>query len=787
MITFKRYTLWFVTFLVLSGCAVLSQKVDFSQLYGQPSVQDRVVQNLEPNQIDYWKDVKPVLDRRCVVCHGCFDAPCQLKLTAVEGIERGAHKLSVYNTTRITPAKPTRLFEDADSVKGWRELDFFSVLNEHIQTPEVNKHAGVMHRILALKRNHPLPNEDILEDFTFGVGREESCPKAEEMDNYARKTPLWGMPYGLPSLASQEQSALERWLEEGASYTQRASIEKEFLALIQQWEALLNQDSLFAQLASRYIYEHLFLANLYFKEISNNTFFKLVRSATPPGRPVQQISTRRPYDNPKVDRVYYRFIPQLETIVSKNHMPYALDKARMRRWETLFFRQDITISKLPRYGTEEGANPFRVFAQLPMQSRYKFMLDEARFTIMNYIKGPVCRGGVALNVINDHFWVFFVNPDLPIGDDIAEMVNTNADNLELPSALGDIYVPLIPWKSYAAQERKNRKKRDQFLVEHFTDDRNKYDLSLVWDGDGQNENAALTIFRHYDNATVEKGLIGRDPKTAWVISYPLLERIHYLLVAGYDVYGNVGHNLLSRIHMDFLRMDGEASFLTLLPQASRAKERNHWYRGAKEATINFLKNPKLEQQIQPDIAYRTNNHKAELFSMLKSHLGDALDSKYDLKHIADTETRRSLERLSRISGAKTQFLSEVSMIEIIDDADNNSRFVSLIKHVGHRNMTAILSESKNILPEENTLTVAYGILGSYPNTYFQVSENQISDFVDAIDAMRTSLDYKRLMDRFGIRRTHKDFWEHSDHLHEVFKKDNPTEFGWLDYNRLENR
>ena len=30
---------------------------------------------------------------------------------------------------------------------------------------------------------------------------------------------------------------------------------------------------------------------------------------------------------------------------------------------------------------------------------------------MNFIKGPVCRGQVALNVIDDQFWVFFVQPD----------------------------------------------------------------------------------------------------------------------------------------------------------------------------------------------------------------------------------------------------------------------------------------------------------------------------------------------------------------------------------------
>ena len=58
---------------------------------------------------------------------------------------------------------------------------------------------------------------------------------------------------------------------------------------------------------------------------------------------------------------------------------------------------------------------------------------------------------------------------------------------------------------------------------------------------GSNRNAALTVFRHFDSASVVQGPGRRGrPKTAWVIGYPLFERIYYLLVAGYDVYGNVG-------------------------------------------------------------------------------------------------------------------------------------------------------------------------------------------------------------------------------------------------------
>lgn len=46
----------------------------------------------DPAQISYREDVQPVLERRCVVCHACYDAPCQLLLSSHAGLDRGASK-----------------------------------------------------------------------------------------------------------------------------------------------------------------------------------------------------------------------------------------------------------------------------------------------------------------------------------------------------------------------------------------------------------------------------------------------------------------------------------------------------------------------------------------------------------------------------------------------------------------------------------------------------------------------------------------------------------------------
>ena len=62
--------------------------------------------------ISYSKDIKPILDTRCVACHACYDAPCQLKLTAYDGVARGASKDRVYNHKSLREGKLSRLFFD---------------------------------------------------------------------------------------------------------------------------------------------------------------------------------------------------------------------------------------------------------------------------------------------------------------------------------------------------------------------------------------------------------------------------------------------------------------------------------------------------------------------------------------------------------------------------------------------------------------------------------------------------------------------------------------------------
>jgi len=779
-----RYLILLVSPLLLIACSNLAEK-EFEKRHGNAEPRQRVVAQTDPLEVDYWRDVKPVLESRCVVCHACYDAPCQLKLGSIEGLERGASPDVVYQQSRLTSAQPTRLFEDAESVEEWRALGFHPVLNERNDDAYSNRDASVMWRMLKLKDEHPLPDSKLLPDsFDLRLNRENSCPKAAAFDEYAEQFPEGGMPYALPALNQSEQSKLLRWLEQGAKYTPRKPLGEDFVAKVDQWESFLNGESLKSQLSSRYIYEHLFLSHLYFPDLDDRQFFRIVRSSTPPGTPIDLIATRRPYDDPGVSRVYYRLTRELGTIVAKTHMPFALTTERQAKWRDWFRDAQYEVDEPPSYDPEIASNPFRVFDPIPVQSRYRFLLDEARNTINAFIKGPVCRGQVALNVINDRFWVFFVDPDNPEIDTMEEFLAAQLENIELPASGGSIYTPVSHWRRYSKQQKRLIAAADQYLAENTRIQQN-FSLDFVWDGDGNNDNAALTVFRHFDSATVEKGLVGKDPKTAWIVGYPLLERIHYLLVAGYDVFGNVGHQLFSRIYMDFLRMEGEAAFLMLLPEEARDRERAYWYRDADKEVQDFMTLPRSGSRLIPDIDYRTNDEKSELFALLRRRLQAVLPATRDLSSIGDAEIIEALAPIQDLTGASVSQFPQTVFVEIL--TADKSRYVTILRDNAHMNITSMFGEDKYRAPDEDKLTVVNGLLGSYPNALWRVEASQLPQFKARLSSIENAADYARFIDEYGVRRTDPLFWQRSDALHAAWQSEAPIEYGILDFGRLENR
>lgn len=775
----------FVSIVLLTGCRTIIAKHELDDLYGSARVRDRVFDKVEVGP-DYYTAVKPILEQRCVVCHACYDAPCQLKLSSIEGIDRGANKKEVYSGTRLLAAQPSRLYIDADNTSQWRDRSFYPVLNERSQSLEANLAGSVLYRLLEQKRKYPLPKVKVLpETFDFSLNRKQQCPRIEQLDKHVERHPLWGMPYGLPGLEESEFRTIQEWLKYGAKVSAPQPLGKAYEKRIARWEKFLNGVSLKEQLVSRYIYEHLFLAHLYFDDLPKGEFFRLVRSSTPPGKPIRMIATRRPYEAPSTDGVvYYRLWHERSTVTVKTHMPYALGEKRLKRWQELFFDRPYEVHNLPSYAPEVAANPFVAFQDIPVKSRYEFMLDEAEFSIMGFIKGPVCRGNTALNVIQDRFWVMFISPDAIENKHLNEFLVRESRDLLLPSAESSNSLVLSTWLKYSEKQEAYLKSKKVFLRKLFSGPQ-RIDLDLIWDGGPDaNTNAALSVFRHLDAATVVKGFVGETPKTAWLIGYPLLERLHYLLVAGFDVYGNIGHQLNSRLFMDFLRMEGEQDFLLLLPKGVREAERDFWYRDVASHVANYINWPEAETISEPSIEYVTDDPKEELFELLRERLDRALSQKYSLSRVR-AEYQVQLRRLQTLDGAHVQYLPQLSYLRLRHGS--SSMVYSIVHDNSYTNVSTPFFEEYRRRPYEDRLTVVPGVLGAYPNSFFDVDVLELNSFVNDISKLRSDSAYSALVDRYGVRRTSDKFWPYLDWLHQEFQAIDPMEAGLLDLNRFENR
>jgi len=752
--------------------------------------------------VEYERRVKPVLERRCVVCHGCYDAPCQLKLSSQEGIQRGASEERVYNPTRIEAMQPTRLFIDTRNTAEWRVRGFHPVLNEAQHTPENNLNKSLLYRLLKLKRQHPQPDSNQLPDnFTLGLNRKQTCPTLDSMDEFTREHPLWGMPYAMPDLSKQEYRTLVSWLAQSAPVPAPPGPSATVLPQIKQWEDFLNQSSNKQRLVSRYLYEHLFHAHIHFAGSPAREFYRLVRSTTPPRKTIDEIPTILPYDDPGAAPFYYRLLKYNPSIVVKNHIVYEFSRKRMQRYRELFLDPEYEVRKLPPYRTDIASNPFKTFIDLPIKSRYRFLLDDARFFVEGFIKGPVCRGQIALDVIEDQFWVMFFDPEQDMFTNDAQFIGKVADDLQLPTDRRNSLDITSIWTDYWKRQRRYLETKQAMFKKINTHDI-KHALTYIWDGDGKNPNATLTVFRHFDSGSVSYGLVGSNPETAWIIDYPLLERIHYLLVAGYNVYGNIVHQVNTRIYMDFLRMEGEDYFLAFLPANRRKAIRDSWYSGLRTGVEELFSAPQGWLQVDSVRGYQTDKPQQELYRYIKertagiAHQADALNQCgtgdcLDRPDDADVaRVDKAMETIAQIHGANLHAFPDTAFVKVRMDKPKQDLAYTLIRNKAYKNVSSFLAdehERDRSDIDQDTMTVVKWLEGSYPNFFFSVPLSKIEKFAEHCAAIHDRKDFEAFVDQYGVRRTNPAFWKLADWFQDELALKQPVKAGLLDLNRYQNR
>ncbi|AMW83233.1 fatty acid cis/trans isomerase [Pseudomonas yamanorum] len=736
--------------------------------------------------ISYTRDIQPIFTEKCVACHACYDSACQLNLGSAEGAARGATKVPVYDGERSQASQPTRLFYDASGKAAWQQKGFYSVLDAQ------GSQAALMARMLELGHTAPLaPNAKLPDDIVLGLNRENTCPMPGEFNAYAGNHPKEGMPLAVTGLTDQQYQTLQRWLASGAPIDEQglAPSAKEALQ-VQQWENLFNQPGARESLVARWLFEHLFLAHIYFEGGEPGHFFQWVRSRTPSGQPIDLINTRRPNDDPGT-QVYYRLWPVQGVIVHKTHITYPFSAEKMARIKSLFYTDDWQVNALPGYGPGRRANPFETFEAIPAKARYQFMLDNAEYFVRTFIRGPVCRGQIATDVIRDNFWTLFQDPDHDLYITDARYRGQATPLLAMPGQIDDVGSVLSLWLKY-------RDKRNEYeaLRRDSYADLPPPSWASLWAG---NDNALLSIFRHFDSASVTKGLIGEVPQTMWLFDYPLLERTYYQLAVNFDVFGNVSHQAQTRLYFDLIRNGAEQNFLRLMPADSRDDFLDDWYQNSGKVKL-WMDYEAIDDDKPTGLKLDEKDPKRDFANQLLARYGDLnaspdpinrCISAYCSRPGIDPALQDAEQALSRLTnrpaaGLKViDLLPEATMLRI-ETRSGKREMYSLLRNRAHSNVAFMLGEAYRYQPGLDTVTIYPGVLSSYPNFMFNIPAEQVPEFVAAMENAKDANRFEKIVDRWGIRRSHPQFWQYFHDLSQYLHETTPLEEGVLDMNRYEN-
>jgi hypothetical protein len=390
---------------------------------------------------------------------------------------------------------------------------------------------------------------------------------------------------------------------------------------------------------------------------------------------------------------------------------------------------------------------------------------------------------VATAVIQDRFWAYFQSPDKDEYVTNTAYREKTTPLLSIPGTDDDLLDFIPEWSEHHEKNNQYRALRQQ---QYRNKHPNGIDLDFIWDGDGSNTSAFQTVFRHHNSAANAQGLIGETPSTTWLIDYPLLERSYYLLVANFNVFGNISHQTLTRQYFDLIRYGAEQNFLTLLPPEQRKNLQDNAYQNLAELKL-YLTYQDTDNDTPVNIDYQTDAPMLELTRLIKSRFKDVIYSpKLPESEQAGYQSLQALTKSTAEQLPVINYLPDLSFVKIENENGSPLSVFSMVRNRFHTNVAFILGESLRYRPSKDTLTIYPGVLGSYPNFIYHVKAKQLAAFKNELTRIASDEAFAAFNKKWGIRRTHHGFWSHFHQLTDYLKRTNPIEAGIMDMNRYEN-
>jgi len=254
------------------------------------------------------------------------------------------------------------------------------------------------------------------------------------------------------------------------------------------------------------------------------------------------------------------------------------------------------------------------------------------------------------------------------------------------------------------------------------------------------------------------------------------------------------------LYFDLIRNGAEVNFLRLMPAEQRGAILSDWYQNSGKVKM-WMDYEEIDTDTPSALQLAANDPKRDFGLKLIQRTGslnaapdpiNRCQGAYCSRPQMNEEFRDVEQTLSRLvsrpaAGLKViSQLPEATMLRI-EGQGGQRQVYSLLRNRAHSNVAFMLGEAYRYQPGLDTLTLVPGVLSSYPNFMFNVPAADVPEFVEDLEAARDDPDrFERVVMRWGVRRSHPQFWQYFHDLNSYIKETDAVEAGVLDMNRYEN-
>ena len=143
-----------------------------------------------------------------------------------------------------------------------------------------------------------------------------------------------------------------------------------------------------------------------------------------------------------------------------------------------------------------------------------------------------------------------------------------------------------------------------------------------------------------------------------------------------------------------------------------------------------------------------------------------------------------MRRVADIHGRKVQALPDVTFVHVVTGEDSQDLAYTIIRNKALSNNSMLFREDRRRIPDNDTLTVVRGYVGSYPNAFSRIPIDEIEDRIERFLKIKDKLDYYTFAKQYGIQRNSPIFWQESDWHYRKFLTERPKAAGLFDLYRF---